>query len=231
MTAEVRSQKSEVRRKWTVHSEQWTVAGFTRTVRSLFPIHYSLFTALLLFTVHCPLSTAIAATHVTATYDLGTSPQVMTTVSGQPQYGLVFAQRNKTVTYSSVEYNPSVVKGYLNAGGQLNDGAGNLWLDLIPNLGATPADSYYVVTFNIQGRVHAEIWVLPDVASVSAEAVRQSQPPSSSKASCRRANRSVPATSARSSLPNGLPPKAAIRCRSSGYAGRIIATWRCAATT
>lgn len=124
-------------------------------------------------------SGAFGATHVTATYDLGANPLVMTTVNGQPQYGLVFAQRNKTVTYNSVEYNPSVVKGYLNASGQLNDGAGNLWLDLIPNLGATPADSYYVVTFNIQGRVHAEIWVLPDVASVSAEAVRQSQPPSS----------------------------------------------------
>jgi hypothetical protein len=103
----------------------------------------------------------------------------MTTVGGQPQYGLVFAQRNKTVTYNSVEYNPSVVKGYLNASGQLNNGAGSLWLDLIPNLGATIADGYYVVTFNIQGRVHAEIWIVPDIASVAADAVRQAQPPSS----------------------------------------------------
>ncbi len=124
-------------------------------------------------------SNAAAATHVTATYDLGANPQVMTTVGGQPQYGLVFAQRNKSVTYGSVEYAPGLVKGYLNASGVLNDGAGNLWLDLIPNLGATPADSYYVVTFNIQGRVHAEIWVLPDVGTVAADAVRQAQPPSS----------------------------------------------------
>ncbi len=101
----------------------------------------------------------------------------MTTVGGTPQYGLVFAQRNKAVTYGGVEYGPSVVKGYLNASGQLNDGAGNLWLDLIPNLAATPAGSYYVVTVNIQGRVHAEIWVVPDVASVVVEAVRQVQPP------------------------------------------------------
>ena len=122
---------------------------------------------------------AFAGTHVTATYDLGANPRVMATVNGTPQYGLVFAQRNKRVTYGEVEYGPSVVKGYLNSSGQLNDGAGNLWLDLIPNLGATPGDSYYVVTFNIQGRVHAEIWVVPDVASVAAEVCRQAQPPSS----------------------------------------------------
>lgn len=103
----------------------------------------------------------------------------MATVDGTPQYGLVFAQRNKRVTYGGVEYNPSVVKGYLDASGQLNDGAGNLWLDLIANLGATPGDSYYVVTLNIQGRVHAEIWVVPDAASVAAEVCRQAQPPSS----------------------------------------------------
>lgn len=124
-------------------------------------------------------TSAIAGTHVTATYDLGANPRVMVTVNGTPQYGLVFAQRNKRVTYGEVEYGPSVVKGYLNSSGQLNDGAGNLWLDLIPNLGATPGDSYYVVTFNIQGRVHAEIWVVPDVASVAAEVCRQAQPPSS----------------------------------------------------
>jgi hypothetical protein len=125
------------------------------------------------------LTSAFAATHVTATYDLGANPRVMATVNGTPQYGLVFAQRNKLVIYGGVEYGPSVVKGYLDASGQLNDGAGNLWLDLIPNLGATPGDSYYVLTFNIQGRVHAEIWVVPDVASVSAEVCRQAQPPSS----------------------------------------------------
>jgi hypothetical protein len=124
-------------------------------------------------------TSAIAGTHVAATYDLGANPRVMATVNGTPQYGLVFAQRNKRVTYGEVEYGPSVVKGYLNSSGQLNDGAGNLWLDLIPNLGATPGDSYYVVTFNIQGRVHAEIWVVPDVVSVAAEVCRQAQPPSS----------------------------------------------------
>jgi len=134
---------------------------------------------LLLVTCHLSLVTAFAATHVTATYDLGANPHVMATVNGTPQYGLVFAQRNKPVTYGGVEYGPSVVKGYLNSSGQLNDGAGNLWLDLIPNLGATPGDSYYVVTFNIQGRVHAEIWVVPEVANVAADVCRQAQPPSS----------------------------------------------------
>jgi len=133
----------------------------------------------LLTSVFCLLTPAFAATHVTATYDLGQNPRVMVTVNGTPQYGLVFAQRNKRVTYGDVEYGPSVVKGYLNASGQLNDGASNLWLDLIPNLGATPGDSSYVVTFNIQGRVHAEIWVVPDVPTVSAEVCRQAQPPSS----------------------------------------------------
>jgi len=120
-----------------------------------------------------------AATHVTATYDLGSNPRVMATVNGHAEYGLVFAQRNKLVTYHNVEYGPSVVKGYLDASGQLNDGNANLWLDLIPNLGATPGDSYYVVTFNIQGRIHAEIWVVPDVATVGADLCRQAQAPSS----------------------------------------------------
>jgi len=146
----------------------------------------ALLIAALLVTCHLPagaglslVTAAFAGTHVTATYDLGANPRVMATVNGTPQYGLVFAQRNKRVTYGEVEYGPSVVKGYLNSNGQLNDGGGNLWLDLIPNLGATPGDSYYVVTFNIQGRVHAGIWVVPDVASVPAEVCRQAQPPSS----------------------------------------------------
>ena len=51
----------------------------------------------------CSLS-AFAATHVTAAYDLGSNPHVMTTVGAQPQYGLVFVQRNKSVTYNSVEH-------------------------------------------------------------------------------------------------------------------------------
>ena len=122
---------------------------------------------------------ASAATHVTATYDIGQNPRVMATVNGQPQYGLVFAQRNKLVTYNSVEYGITVIYGYLDVNGALNDGSENLYLDLIPNLGSTPADGYYVVTFNIQGQVHAEIWVVPDQATVTAEVCRQAQPPSS----------------------------------------------------
>jgi len=162
MKREFRIQNSEFRiRRKRLGTKVWTLS-------------------LWLVTCHLSLVTdAFGATHVTATYDLGANPRVMATVGGQPQYGLVFAQRNKAVTYQNVEYGPSVVKGYLNASGQLNDGAGNLWLDLIPNLGASPADSFYVVTFNIQGRVHAEIWVVPDVASVAAEACRQAQAPSS----------------------------------------------------
>lgn len=121
---------------------------------------------------------AYAATHVTATYDLGPSPRVMATVNGQPQYGLVFAQRSGAVTWNNVQYGTQVLAGYLDAQGRLNDGAGNLWLDLIPNLGAVPDGTYYVVTFNLQGQVHAEIWVVPDVATATAGEVRQSQAPS-----------------------------------------------------
>lgn len=190
MNAGAGNQESEVRRKWTVNSEQWTEGrdsgrGIWGSGRLKFIVHRSSSLVFLLASGFWLLTSAplCAATHVTATYDLGANPQVMTTVSGQPQYGLVFAERNKSVTYNSVEYSPSAVKGYLNASGQLNNGAGNLWLDLIPNLGATPADSYYVVTFNIQGRVHAEIWLLPDVSTVAADAVRQTQPPSSSNSS------------------------------------------------
>jgi hypothetical protein len=144
-----------------------------------FIVHRSSFIVALLASGFWLLTPAAlrAATHVTGTYDLGANPRVMATVNGTPEYGLVFAQRNKPVTYNNIEYGPSIVKGYLNASGQLNDGAGNLWLDLIPNAGAIPSDSYYVVTVNIQGRVHAEIWVVPDVASVAVEAVRQVQPP------------------------------------------------------
>ncbi|MFB3921599.1 MAG: hypothetical protein ACE145_07745 [Terriglobia bacterium] len=164
-------------------SEQWTEGRDSRlgtrdSGLKKFIVHRSsLLVPLLLFTVHCSLSTSFAATHVTGTYDLGANPRVMATINGNVEYGLVFAQRNKAVTYNGVEYGPSVVKGYLNANGQLNDGAGNLWLDLIPNDGAVPGDSYYVVTINIQGRVHAEIWVVPDTPTVAVDAVRQAQPP------------------------------------------------------
>jgi hypothetical protein len=132
-----------------------------------------------LVTCHLSLVTsAFAATHVTGTYDLGANPHVMATVNGTPEYGLIFVQRNKPVTYNGVQYGTQVIPGYLDSSGQLNDGAGNLWLDLIPNLAATPGDGFYVVTVNIQGQVHAELWVVPDVASVDASLVRQSQPPS-----------------------------------------------------
>jgi len=181
MREAVRSQKSGVRRavdrrRYTEYRRTQTPIGFCP--RMLYAVYRLLLFALLPTSYFLLPFSAHAATHVTATYDLGANPRVMATVAGTPEYGLVFAQRNKPVTYNGIEYGPSEVKGYLNASGQLNDGAGNLWLDLIPNLGATPADSYYVVTFNIQGRVHAEIWVVPDVATVGAESVRQTQPPS-----------------------------------------------------
>lgn len=121
---------------------------------------------------------AFAGTHVTATYDLGANPKVMATVGGTAEYGLVFVQRNKAVTYNGVQYGMQVEDGYLDAGGNLNDGAGNLWLALIPNSAASPSDSYYVVTVNIQGKVHSEIWVVPDTASIAASLLRQAQPPS-----------------------------------------------------
>jgi hypothetical protein len=128
-----------------------------------------------------PLS-AFPATHVTGTYGLGSNPSVMTTVNGTPEYGLVFVQRNKAVTYNGVQYGTGILNGYLDASGSLNDGAGNLWLDLVPSTTATPSDSYYVVTVNIQGHVHSEIWVVPDAATVDATVVRQTQPAGSSTA-------------------------------------------------
>jgi hypothetical protein len=183
MNEEVRSQKSGVR---TCHSRPDEIGRNPTRLDARFRGHDKPFgmvprwvLGLLLVTCHSSLATAVAATHVTATYDLGANPRVMATVNGHAEYGLVFAERDKLVTYHNVEYGPSVVKGYLDASGQLNDGDGNLWLDLIPNLGATPGDSYYVVTFNIQGQVHAEIWVVPDVATVGADLCRQAQAPSS----------------------------------------------------
>ena len=135
----------------------------------------------LLVTCHSSLATSLhAATHVTASYDLGPNPRVMTTVGATSQYGLVFAQRNKAVTYGGVQYGTAQIKGYLDATGQLNDGSGNLWLDLVPNTAAVPGDSFYVVTLNIQGQVHSEIWVVPDQPTVGAQLCRQAQPPSSS---------------------------------------------------
>ncbi len=168
----VRGQESEVRRKGSG-------CGRARVVASILNSGFWLRSSVLLASVFCLLTSARAATHVTATYDIGQNPRVMATVNGQPQYGLVFAQRNKPVTYNSVEYGTTVIYGYLDVNGALNDGSGDLYLDLIANLGSTPADGYYVVTFNIQGQVHAEIWVVPDQATVTADVCRQAQPPSS----------------------------------------------------
>jgi hypothetical protein len=134
---------------------------------------------LLLTSVFWILTPAFAGTHVTGTYSLGTNPSVMATVNGTPEYGLVFVQRNKSVNYGGVQYGPQVLNGYLDVNGNLNDGAGNLWLDLIPNTTASPSDSYFVVTVNIQGNVHSEIWVVPDVSTIDAASVRQAQPPTS----------------------------------------------------
>lgn len=156
--AEVGSRKLEVGKNF------WVLLALMATSYFLFP------------------PSAFSATHVTGTYDLGASPSTMTTVNGTPEYGLIFVQRNKAVTYNGVHYGTQILDGYLDASGNLNDGAGNLWLDLVPSTTAIPSDSYYVVTVNIQGQVHSEIWVVPDVATVDASAVRQTQPAGSSTA-------------------------------------------------
>ncbi len=161
MKSEARSQKPGVRTRFTGRSG--------KLARS---------TVLLLTSVFCLLTPSFAATHVTGTYSLGVNPSVMATVNGTAEYGLVFVQRSKLVTYNNVQYGTQVTEGYLDANGLLNDGAGNLWLDLIPSTTASPGDSYYVVTVNIQGHVHSEIWVVPEVATIDAAAVRQAQPPS-----------------------------------------------------
>jgi hypothetical protein len=148
-------------------------------VRSLkSEVRSGLHVVLLLAAFHLSLATAFAATHVTGAYGLGSNPTVMTTVNGTPEYGLLFIQRNKPVTYNGVQYGTQVTDAYLDANGALNDGS-NLWVDLIPTTTASPSDSYYVVTVNVQGRVHSEIWVVPDTATVDVALVRQAQPPSS----------------------------------------------------
>ncbi len=154
-------------RKWKAGNRKWGPISHFR-----FPI--SAF--LLLVTCHSSLVTAFAATHVTGTYNLGANPAVMATINGTPEYGLIFVQRNKLVTYSGVQYGTQVENAYLDASGQLNDGTGHLWIDLIPSTTATPGDSYYVVTVNIQGTVHSEIWVVPDTATIDVALVRQAQP-------------------------------------------------------
>ena len=186
MRSEARSQKPEVRSRGSGLGTRDPGVDTRRPVSSfrflslLATRHSSLVTAWLLVTCHLSLATAFGATHVTGTYSLGENPTVMATVNGTPEYGLVFVQRSKLVTYNNVQYGTQVTEGYLEVNGQLNDGAGNLWLDLIPSTTASPGDSYYVVTINIQGHVHSEIWVVPEVAAIDAAAVRQAQPPSAS---------------------------------------------------
>jgi hypothetical protein len=123
------------------------------------------------------LAPAFAGTHVTATYGLGANPSLVTTVNGTAEYGLVFVKRNEPVTWNGSQYGTLVAEGYLDANGALNDGAGNLYLDLVPNTTATPSGSYYVATVNIQGQVHSEIWLVPDQTTVDATLIRQSETP------------------------------------------------------
>lgn len=133
----------------------------------------------LLVSAFCLLPSAFAGTHVTGVYSVGASPAVMATVNGNSEYGLVFAQRNKTVTYNNILYGNNIVTAYCDVNGNLNDGSGNQWIDLIPDANAAPDDSYYVVTINIQGSIHSEIWIVPDQASASVISVRQTTAPPS----------------------------------------------------
>ncbi len=168
----VRSQKSEGGR-WHVAdgmSGDWSASG---SPTSHIPSTLCLFLA----SYFCLLTPAFAATHVTATYGLPANPAVMATVNGTPEYGLIFVERNEAVTWNAVEYGKTTIEGYLNASGQLNDGAGNLYLDVVPDSDASPGGSYYVVTVNIQGKVHSEIWIVPDQTTVDATLIRQTQTP------------------------------------------------------
>ena len=133
----------------------------------------------LLVSAFCLLPSAFAGTHVTGVYSVGASPAVMATVNGNSEYGLVFAQRNKTVTYNNILYGNNIVTAYCDVNGNLNDGSGNQWIDLIPDANAAPDDSYYVVTINIQGSIHSEIWIVPDQTSASVISVRQTTAPPS----------------------------------------------------
>jgi hypothetical protein len=191
MKSEIKNQKSEVgignresgvvTREGNANSRSGSRFRGPSSSFILHPSHFILFLSAfcLLISNFCLLPSAFAATHVTGAYGLGSNPSVMATVNGTPEYGLLFIQRNKLVTYNNVQYGTQVVNAYLDASGQLNDGAGNLWTDLIPSTTASPSDSYYVVTVNIQGKVHSEIWVVPDTATVDVALVRQAQPISS----------------------------------------------------
>jgi hypothetical protein len=186
MKSEIRNQKAEGRirksgpRYENQHSQIETRISFTRH-SSLVTRHcYSAFC--LLLSAFCFLPSAFAGTHVTGVYSVGASPAVMATVNGNSEYGLVFAQRNKTVTYNNILYVNNVVTAYFDVNGNLNDGNGNAWIDLIPDANAAPGDSYYVVTINIQGSIHSEIWIVPDQTSAGVLSVRQTTAPPSGTA-------------------------------------------------
>jgi hypothetical protein len=171
MKGKDRSQKSEVRsQKMNGGKAGVRIKTFPRLRPSAF---------CLLTSVFCLLTPAFAGTHVAGVYSVGSSPAVMATVNGNSEYGLVFAQRNKSITYNNVLYVNNVVTAYFDLNGNLNDGNGNQWVDLVSDANATPGDSYYVVTINIQGAVHSEIWIVPDQASVNVLSVRQTAAPPS----------------------------------------------------
>ena len=177
ITLTTKSQSHDAGGRHTVNGRRYTVGGIQEKHQAQCRVPSTVYPLIILVTCHLSLATSLAATHITGTYSLGANPAVMASVNGTAEYGLVFIQRSKLVTYNSVQYGTQVAQGYLNATGQLNDGTGNLWLDLIPSTTATPSDSYYVVTLNIQNRVHSEIWVVPEIASIDVAAVRQAQAP------------------------------------------------------
>lgn len=181
MKSEIRKQTAEIRsHEFEIRSGKSAFSGSVETgaVRpSDFCFLISAFC--LLLSAFCFLPSAFANTQVTGVYSLPANPVVMTTVNGNPEYGLIFAQRNKPVTYNGTLYFNNVVNAYLDANGNVNDGNGNAWINLIPDANATPGDSYYVVTINIQGTVHTEIWIVPNQPSVNvASIIQPSAPPS-----------------------------------------------------
>ncbi len=181
MRSEIRNRKSEIRsNELEVRSKR---SAFSNTAETAAVRHSDLCFLIsafcLLLSAFCFLPSAFANTQVTGVYSLPANPVVMTTVNGNPEYGLIFAQRNKPVTYNGTLYFNNVVNAYLDVNGNINDGNGNAGINLIPDANATPGDSYYVVTINIQGTVHTEIWIVPDQPSVNvASIIQPSAPPS-----------------------------------------------------
>ena len=60
---------------------------------------------------------------MTGVYSVGASPAVMATVNNNSEYGLVFAQRNKTVTYNNILYANNIATAYFDVNGNLNAGS------------------------------------------------------------------------------------------------------------